>query len=378
MTSSIIARAKAILLKPLEEWPKIAGEETTTREVFMHYVLPLAVLAPVAGFIGGQVFGYGALGFHFRPPFVSSLIGAVVAFVLAIVSFFILTLIADFLAPKFGGEHSNERSFKLVAYSTTAVWVAGLFALFPPLSLLTVLGLYSLYLIYTGVTPMLGVPKDKALGYTAVLVLCGLVLNFVVAGLSMANMSVLGGMGLIGNSSTETSGTVSLPDGTKVDTVKIEQFGKEMEQAANGKRPPVAPAKLQALLPASIGGFTRSATSSTGMGMASNAEGTYSDTSGHSYRLKITDMSAIGAIAGIGAAMGVEQNSEDANGYEKTGVVDGKMQSEAWHKDSNSGKFSVVVGNRFSIEADGSAGSVDDLKAAVASVDQGALAGLVE
>jgi hypothetical protein len=74
--------------------------------------------------------------------------------------------------------------------------------------------------------------------------------------------------------------------------------------------------------------------------------------------------------------MGVEQSREDADSYEKTGTVGGQMQTESWNKTSNRGKFGMVVGNRFMIEADGQAASLDELKAAVATVDQGNLLSL--
>jgi hypothetical protein len=110
--------------------------------------------------------------------------------------------------------------------------------------------------------------------------------------------------------------------------------------------------------------------------MGSTAQGTY--TAGDkSFTLKIADMSALGALSGLGAAMGVEQSKEDANSYEKTTSVNGQMQTEAWNKTSNSGKYSITVNNRFMIEAEGSAGSIDELKQAVGSIDQDDLADLV-
>jgi hypothetical protein len=133
---------------------------------------------------------------------------------------------------------------------------------------------------------------------------------------------------------------------------------------------------LQALLPGAIGSYQRTATEATGMGnIGGNAEGTYTagDTS---FKLSITDMSALGALAGIGSAMGVTQNREDADSYERTGTVDGRMQVEGWNKTNNSGKFGHVVANRFMVQADGHAASIDELKQAVASIDQSALASL--
>lgn len=149
-----------------------------------------------------------------------------------------------------------------------------------------------------------------------------------------------------------------------------------MQAAAAGKKPPIDPSVLQNLLPSSIGSYQRTAIESSALGpVGSAADGTY--TSGSmSYHLKVTDMAAVGALAGLGAAYGVQDSREDADGYEKTSTVDGRLQSEAWHKSSSSGKFGVIVANRFSIDAEGSAASIDDLKEAVAAVDQSRLSSL--
>ena len=368
--NSLFEQIKAILLKPAEEWPKIAESETTTREVFLRYVLPLTAIGPVAGLLGGQIFGYGALGFNYRPSLVSALIMAVVTFVLGLINFLVMTLLVDFLSPKFGGEMNNQRAFKLVAYSSTAVWVAGIFGLVPMLSLFGVLGLYSIYLLYCGANPMLSVPKEKAGGFTAVVILCALLLNFVVYGLGQANMRFLGGMGLLGNEQ-EASGTLTLPGGGSMDA-------KQLENIANGKVKAVDPAKLQALLPASIGAYQRISLESTAVqALGSNVEGEYR-AGDKSFTLKVTDMAGLGALAGIGAAMGVQQSKEDADGYERTATVDGQIQTEAWNRSSSSGKYGTTVANRFMVEASGKAGSVDELKAAVAAIDENALEDLVE
>lgn len=209
-TTSIIARAKALILNPGAEWPKIAADDTPTRDVFMNYILPMAAIGPVCGFIGSQVFGYGAFGVSYKPTMATAAIGGFVALVLAIVSFFVLTLIADILSPRFGGELSNERSFKLVAYATTPAWLVGIFTLVPALGVLGILAFYSVYLIYTGATPMLKIPKEKAMTFTIALIACGFALNLVVAALTTANMSMLAGMGLIeGNAA---SVTITVPE----------------------------------------------------------------------------------------------------------------------------------------------------------------------
>ncbi len=375
--ASMIDRVKAVLLKPKETWLVIAAEPATAGDLFRSYAVPLAAIGPVAGFIGGQVFGYGAFGFSYRPTLIGGLATALVGYVLALVGVFVLAFIANFLAPKFDGVADNTAAMKLVVYSMTASWVAGVFGLIPALGILAIVGLYSFYLYYLGATPVMKVPEAKAGGFTAVTVVCALVIYLVIGAISAPLVAMAGG-GMAATSyrsaSTDTA-SVTIPGVGTVDTAKMEAATKQMEAAANGKVPPIDPSKLQALLPASVGGYTRTAVEANGVGgLGASADGTY--TAGDkSFHLKVTDMAAMGALAGLGSAMGVSQSKQDAEGYSRTGTVDGHMQTEEW-RNSGSGKFGVVIGNRFMVEADGQAGSIDELKAAVAAIDPGALAGL--
>jgi hypothetical protein len=374
---SLVDRAKAIILAPNEEWQKITAESTPDGDVLRGYVLPLAAIGPVASFIGGQVFGYGALGLSYRPGLVFGLASAVIGYVLTIVGVFVLAFIADKLASSFGGTPNRAAAFKMVAYGATASWLAGVFGLIPSLAFFSLLGLYSLYLFYTGATPMMKVPQEKAVGYTAVTMLCAMVLAIVVAPISAAVTGLFVAGPMMGASSNgDISGKITIPGAGTVDLDKMQQAAERME--ANSKTPPVDAAKMQALLPAAIGGYQRTATETLAMGaMGATAQGTY--TAGDkSFTLSIADMSALGALAGMGSAMGVEQSKEDAEGYEKTGTVDGRMQTESWNKAGGNGKFGFVVDQRFMVEAEGSAASIDELKQAVTSVDQSALTHLAD
>jgi len=377
---SLIDRAKAIILKPADEWPKIAAETKPQGEVLKGYVLPLAAIGPVASLIGGQLFGYGAFGFSYKPPLVSAIVSAIISYALGVLAVYVMMFIADWLAPKFDGQSNRDQAFKFAAYSYTAGWLAGIFGLIPALGVFGLLGLYSIYLLYTGAPVMMKVPEQKAGSYTAVTIVCAVVLAMIMAPITAA-LSGLMGFGAIATMAGgdgDVSGKITVPGGGSVDLDKIEQIGKQAEDAASGKSPPVPSAKMQALLPSSIGGYARSATESAAMGqMGSTAEGTYT-MGDKSFTLRITDMSALGALAGIGAAMGVEQSREDANGYERTHSVDGQMQTEKWDKTNGSGKFGTTIASRFMVEAEGNAGSIDDLKAAVAQVDPDDLEALVD
>ena len=374
---SIAERAKAILLKPVNEWPRIAASTETPGGLITRYAVPLAAIGPLAAFVHGQVFGYGALGFSRKPGLAAGLGSAVATYVLGLVGVIVLALIADWLAPKFSGVSNRTAAFKLVVYGSTAAWLAGIAQLLPGLGLLGLAGLYSLYLYYLGATPVMKVPPDKAAGYTAVTIACAVVLYLVIGGVSGAFLTMMGsGAAITAPDSGKVSGALSIPGVGKVDLDKVQQAADQMEAQSKGEAKAVAPDALKDLLPAAIGPFQRTGVESGAVGgLGSNATGTY-ENGDKRFTLRITDMSAVGALAGLGAAMGVSQSKEDADGYERTGVVNGQMQSEKWNKTDHHGSFGHAIANRFMVEAEGDADSIDQLKAAVAAVDAGKLAGL--
>lgn len=181
-SASLVDRAKAIIVRPKEEWPRIAAEPTSQNDVLLRYALPLIAIGPICGLIGGQVFGYGGMGFHLRPSLGFSVGTAIASFVMGVIGLFLISFIANLLAPRFGGREDWLRAFKLVTYSMTPAWLVGVFSLIPMLGILAILGLYSFYLFYLGSSRMLSVPEDQAGGYTAVTIIVGIVV-FIVLGL---------------------------------------------------------------------------------------------------------------------------------------------------------------------------------------------------
>ncbi len=194
--ASIVARAKAMIMAPKDEWPKVESEGKSPSQIFTQYALPLILISPICSLIGGQIFGYGAMGYHFRPGFGAALGTAISSAVMSIIGLFLVSYIANFLAPKFGGKDDFSKAFRLVAYAMTAAWVVGVFGLIPMLGILSILGLYSIYVFYTGVTPIMGVPAEQAGGYTAVTVIVAIVVNVVLGMIVYGLMGGPAGMGM--------------------------------------------------------------------------------------------------------------------------------------------------------------------------------------
>lgn len=181
---NLVQRVQDILLRPKRTWPEIAAEPTDTATLYRDYLLILAAIPAVAGFIGLSIIGAGVFGVRFRVPIVSGLVQAIVSYVLSLVMVYVLALIVDALAPSFGGRRSPIQALKLVAYASTAGFVGGIFGLLPSLAVLGALvGLYSVYLFYVGVPVLMECPAEKALVYTVVFALCAILASVVLGAL---------------------------------------------------------------------------------------------------------------------------------------------------------------------------------------------------
>jgi hypothetical protein len=178
---ALVDRVKNILLSPKTEWPVITGETATVQSLYVGYILILAAIGPIAMAIRGGVMGATV---------------ALISYGVGLAVTYLLALIVDVLAPTFGAEKNFMQSLKLIAYSYTAAWVAGIFNLIPGIGgIIGLIGaVYAFYTFYLGVAVMKKCPPDKAVAYTIVVVICGLLLGFALAG---ALMSVLG-IGMMG------------------------------------------------------------------------------------------------------------------------------------------------------------------------------------
>jgi hypothetical protein len=199
---AIVDRIKAICLKPKDEWQVIAGETSTTQDLLKNYALPLAAIGAAAGFIGRSFIGTTILGVTWRAPVVMGLVSAVIGVGLSLVVAYVLSIIVSELAPKFGAEKNRPQALKVVVYSMTPGWVAGVLGIIPALGILgLVAACYGIYLLYLGLLNVMKSPPDKAVTYTVVVVLCGIGLMFVVGlvvgGIAAAGMVTTGGLPVV-------------------------------------------------------------------------------------------------------------------------------------------------------------------------------------
>lgn len=407
--NKLIARAKNILLTPKTEWPVIAGEPDTVQGLYTKYIIWLAAIPAVFGFIKGSIIGYGFFGISYKTGIGTGLMQMVLTYALTLGLVFVMALIIDALAGTFQAQKNQVQALKTAAYAYTASWVAGV-ALILPLSMIILLaaGIYGIYLFYLGLPHTMKCPADKAGGYTAVSIICAIVLGWIVMliGASLVGGSMMGGFAPggaihLGNS---RSGDVTIDTDSALGKLaaigqKAQEAGKKMEQAqktgdANAQAQAagqvmgailgggdqveaLAPDMLKPFVPETLAGLKRtdlSAERNGAMGMQfSQANANYSDGAGHNLHLEIGDMGSAKGITALAGWAGVEQSRETDHGYDKTYKQDGRLTHEEWNTQSKYGEYSLVLGDRFTVKVSGNADSIDQIKGAVGSLN---LAGL--
>lgn len=187
---SIIDRAKNIILKPAEEWNVIADEPATASGLFTGYAMILAAIPLFAAVLFTGAFGITAAGLGgmgggmMAMGFSAITTMAVLGYVLSLVTLYVMSIIVNAVSPSFNGKSDIVQSTKLMTYASTPTWAAGLVSWIPILGGLISLAAiaYVVYLIYLGLQPVLGVPKEKVAGFTVVIVLIYIVLSLVVSG----------------------------------------------------------------------------------------------------------------------------------------------------------------------------------------------------
>ncbi len=173
-----INRIKNLIISPKTEWEIINGEAVDIASLYKSWIMPLAAIPAIAGFIGTSLFGVGAPGLYARVPIFLSAFNGLLSFVLSLVGVYAFAHILNALAPYFGAQKNLDQALKLSAYVPVAAWLSGVFLLVPVLSILALIGaLYTLYLLFVGLPVLMKPAKDKAASFALAAILAAILLS---------------------------------------------------------------------------------------------------------------------------------------------------------------------------------------------------------
>lgn len=161
--TNVLSKAKDIIVNPNKTWEEIKEEASEQFNTLKNYTFPLIFMGACCCFIGNYSFGSGySAG--------TSLTFAIIALFIPLISIYLTSLFVNILAPEFSSKANSAIAFNLVAYSTTAYYItAGISYLFGSLGWLEFSGaLFTVYLLWEGITPMLNTKKKQRFGFVTI------------------------------------------------------------------------------------------------------------------------------------------------------------------------------------------------------------------
>jgi hypothetical protein len=433
-TSGLIERIKNIVLSPRSEWPIIAPEPTSIGQLYIGYVMPLAALAAVMSFVHLALIGVSVpFADAVRMPIESGLVSAVAAFGFGLVGIFLVGLIVNGLAPTFSGQRDLRQALKVAAYALTPAWLSSVLALSPilPTLLQFLAGLYGIYVLYLGLPIVMRSPREKAFGYTAMVVICTILLGIVMGILFAAagrfglmpgtlganalaptatqdqSAAIAGNM--IGNVlGTDAKGKANL-GAALANLAKAGESEQQSATAANTNAAVASPANnsdnaqnptaavggvlaavggalggdhrvavvdfntLTAMLPASLPGMKRTDAKGQNQGAVgvttSSADADYQGDNGASVHIEISDLSGVSGLMGLAGALVQNTTSESDSGYERDKVIGGRSVHEKYDAKASKGDLSVMLVKRFQVDITGDRVDMGSLEQALGQID---------
>jgi hypothetical protein len=342
-------------------------------------------------------------GFGYRMPIVVGLTSMVMRYVVTLLMVFVMALIVDALAPSFGGTKSRIGALKLIAYGSTASFVAGVFALLPMLGGLATLvaAIYALYVIWLGLPVLMKCPQDKAAGYLAVTVVIAIVVGIVV-GAVMAPFMM--GAAWMGARQGGSGFSINTPDGqVTVDNdamqraaARVDAARERMEAAQKSGDPasagqalgdmmgaltgaggtPIPPADLKAKLPETLGALKRDSFETNGgqaMGIASSVAKASYVNGDQRAQVTISDLGGLGGLASVAQWANVTVDKETSDAIEKVYKQGGRTIHEEYRKDGSHGEVTVILANGVIVETTGDHVDGATIKSMAGSLDLDAL-----
>lgn len=169
---SLINKVKFILLNPKEIWHKYTYDYISVQEAILTYVIPLSLIPAIALFLR-KIIETGDI--------IAAISIAVITVLSNVIGIWLSGFVIYKLAPSFNANSNINDTVKLLAYSYTPVWVAGIFKLIDGLGIISLLAtIYTFYIYYKGLAPVTKVRKMNEPTFFATSILVIIILNTLV------------------------------------------------------------------------------------------------------------------------------------------------------------------------------------------------------
>ncbi|MDZ7840771.1 MAG: Yip1 family protein [Gammaproteobacteria bacterium] len=169
-----------ILSEPRTTWARIRDEGWTIPDLYLRVVVPLALISPIAGFIGTTQFGWqiGA-GAPIKLTVSSAAQISIVYFGAILVTLFVIGALIYWMSDTYGSSQPLSQCVAIAAYAAVPLFLVGIFQIYPVLWINFLIGLpalaYAVYMLYLGVPIVMNISAERGFLFSSAVLAVGLV-----------------------------------------------------------------------------------------------------------------------------------------------------------------------------------------------------------
>ena len=172
ITSNLKRIAKSVV-EPEAAWNNEATVPESKSQIVWGFLIPLMAICSTVSFLGVFLINqdiWFAIR-HLIAAFVNGLLGVVA-----------ISYIANELSTSFGGTKNMAKALKLVTFSASVFFLVASISRFMPTSkvFFMLLGIYSLYIFYKGLAPMLSIKPERKVGFVFIVFLLFAMVVFII------------------------------------------------------------------------------------------------------------------------------------------------------------------------------------------------------
>ena len=160
-----------IALNPTKGWQRIAADDSGLMKVLFLHTIVFALIPAVGWYVGVTQRGWIVAEETVRLTAESALPMCALFYLAMVAGVIFLGYMVSWMAGSYGSESGVASGVKLISYTASPFFLAGLLGFYPSLWLDimvgTLIACYCVYLLYIGTSPMMKVPPERGFLYAS-------------------------------------------------------------------------------------------------------------------------------------------------------------------------------------------------------------------
>jgi len=170
-----------LLTHPNQEWTRVREDNSSTFKTYFTYIIFLALIPPVCGYIGTTKVGWSLSGSSEVVLLTKQSAGfmCVMSYFAILVGIYIMGCAINWMSKTYESNPSVSKCIVFTSHTTSPLLVSGFIGLYPSIWVMVFTGLaaatWSVYLLYSGIPIFMGINKEQGFIFASAIVCMALV-----------------------------------------------------------------------------------------------------------------------------------------------------------------------------------------------------------